>query len=104
MSVEELAKELFPLLETDKIGNNPYITYNTEQLAKQEGFIAGYHQAEKDNELTWDDVSLLNCLLNEVEQEFKKGVYEDRTYKGYCQEVLKRFKAKKRVWRSDDET
>lgn len=49
---EDLAKELYPLLETDKIGNNPYISYNTEQLAKQEGFIAGYLKAEKDSELT----------------------------------------------------
>ena len=35
----DLAKKLFPLLETDTIGNNPYISYNTEQLAKQEGFV-----------------------------------------------------------------
>lgn len=55
-------------------------------------YISAYNQAEKDLKLTWDDVSLLNCLLNEVEHDFKKGVYEDRSYKGYCQEVLKRYK------------
>ena len=64
-------------------------------IAARISFVDGYNQAEKDLELTWDDISVLNCLLNEVEQEFKKGWHEDRSYKGYCQEVLKRFKEKR---------
>ena len=60
--------------------------------SSKDAFLLGYHQAEKDLELGWDDISELNCLLNEVEKEFKKGMHEDKSYIGYCQEVLKRFK------------
>ena len=89
---EDLAKELFPLLETDKIGNNPYITYNTEQLAKQEGFIEGYYQAEKDLKLTWEDISIISECLSEVKEEIEVGQHKGCGLKGMYQEVLKRFK------------
>lgn len=56
-----------------------------------EGYIEGYHQAEKDLELTWEDVSLLRSILFDVEHEgFTNFPYEE-----FCKEVLKRFKAQK---------
>ena len=82
--VEDLAKELFPLLKTDKLGNNPYITYNTKQLVKREGYVEGYHQAEKDLELTCEDIKTIDKLLNQCVD-----------YSNPYQEVLKRFKAQK---------
>ena len=86
---EQRALEAYPVL----------MCYNDFQMVEEdinkpirEIYQEGYHQAEEDNELTWDDISELNCLLNEVEHEFKKGMHEDKSYTGYCQEVLKRFK------------
>lgn len=44
-------------------------------------FINGYHQAEKDNELTLEDVKTIDKLLNQCVD-----------YRNPYQEVLKRFK------------
>lgn len=95
-NAENLAKELFPLLETDKIGNNPYITYNTAQSARQEGFIKGYHQAEKDNELTWEDMMLIHkCIKDAMNYHLYKMMEGVEGQKVVYQEVLKRFKERK---------
>ena len=51
------------------------------------GFIEGYHQAEKDLEITIDDIMKLDALLIEM---WNKPSNEDK-----YQEVLKRFKAQK---------
>jgi len=85
---KDLAMGLFPLLETDKIGNNPYISYNTEQLAKQEGFIRGYHQAEKDSELTWEDIQLIVSIDWDLDHE---GFSCGKSTEEYYKEVLKQF-------------
>jgi len=62
--------------------------YNEVQEAKQAYFIEGYHQAEKDLELTWKDIKTIDKLLNQC-------VDCSNPY----QEVLKRFKDyKKREW------
>jgi hypothetical protein len=60
------------------------------------GFIEGYHQAEKDNELTWEDMRELYIIFAEVDTEIElcKTDIKPETL-GYYQEVLKRFKAKK---------
>ena len=78
---EDLAKELFPLLETDKIGNNPYITYNTKQLAKQEGFVEGYHQAERDllenkHETSWRLDEKLWKGIKDIEEASYQYMYD----------------------------
>ena len=88
--VEDLAKELFPLLKTDKLGNNPYITYNTKQLVKREGYVEGYHQAEKDLELTWEDMLKIDEIISEVYKD-SDSCQTEVIY----QEVLKRFKERK---------
>lgn len=53
----------------------------------------GYHQAEKDLELTWEDIAdildVTDIIANDDSMEERlKTVSEEE----YCQEVLKRFK------------
>ena len=61
---------------------------------KREGFVEGYHQAEKDLELTWEDVrdicSIQYIVLNEYND------YNGPSSNILYQEVLKRFKAQKK--------
>ena len=49
-----------------------------------EGFIEGYHQAEKDLALTWEDIKAIEKLLG-----FDNII---ESPKEFYQEVLKRFK------------
>ena len=49
----------------------------------------GYHQAEKDLELTWEDIEKVCLIAREVHQ--FRGFWSENVY----QEVLKRFKEKK---------
>ena len=48
---------------------------------QRNSIIQGYHQAEKDNELTWEDIKTIDKLLNQCVD-----------YRNPYQEVLKRFK------------
>lgn len=54
-------------------------------------YIEGYHQAEKDNELTWEDMFDIFRLVNEVLDDYAEG----KTKKEIGEEVLKRFKERK---------
>lgn len=62
-------------------------------------FIEGYHQAEKDLELSWEDVKLLQNISSEVFAEVAHGsvdyyqIYP--TEQSFIEEVLKRFKERK---------
>ena len=60
-------------------------------------YIAGYHQAEKDNELSWEDMRELYIIFAEVDTEIElcKTDITAETI-GYYQEVLKRFKKMKK--------
>ena len=50
----------------------------------REKYLEGYHQAEKDLELTWEDVrDILNLYEEVIEMDFCEDIYG---------EVLKRFK------------
>ncbi len=56
----------------------------------------GYHQAEKDLELTWEDIAdildVTDVIANDDSMEERlKTMSEEK----YCQEVLKRFKERK---------
>lgn len=51
-------------------------------------YIKGYHQAEKDNELTWEDMRKLYDLAYNLRFPHKKQ-------KEFFEEVLKRFKERK---------
>jgi hypothetical protein len=59
-------------------------------------FLNGYHQAEEDLELTWEDIRELYIIFAEVDTEIElcKINITSETI-GYYQEVLKRFKSKK---------
>lgn len=54
-------------------------------------YIAGYQQAEKDNELTCQDIKKIYRLVNEVSDDL--GI--KAMYVNIYQEVLKRFKERK---------
>jgi len=58
-----------------------------------EGYVEGYHQAEKDLELTWKDVEIIiNAFLDFCIENKERGKTKRYNDKEYCQEVLKRFK------------
>ena len=85
---EERALEAFPL----KIDGDSRGSYDLNELNRQK-FLLGYHQAEKDNELTWEDMRELYIIFAEVDTEIElcKTDVKSETI-GYYQEVLKRFK------------
>ena len=65
-----------------------------KNAAKREYFVEGYHQAEKDLELGWEDMRELYIIFTEVDTEIelcKADNIKAETI-GYYQEVLKRFK------------
>lgn len=67
-----------------------YTGYCRNQSYKD--YLNGYHQAEKDLELTWEDVRriylIVNSTINDVDM-------DNLTDKSIYQEVLKRFKERK---------
>lgn len=72
---EDRALEKYPILETE-LGDINYLP--------RIGYLAGYHQAERDNELTWEDISdIIEIHEDVLEMESCENVY---------MEVLKRFK------------
>ena len=55
----------------------------------EEAYYEGYYQAEKDNELTWEDIKKIYFLFKDVLNEWYGHGF---SYEGICREVLKRFK------------
>ena len=97
---EERALEKYPLMaDDDKEGLEAlkYIgiececasVFNEAQEAKQAYFIEGYHQAEKDLELGWEERYSILYFEREVLREFGN---EEHSNEEVCKEVLKRFK------------
>ena len=86
--VKDLAKELYPDWEMTGI---PYIDGQEESMVRiqRAAYIKGYHQAEKDLELTLEDVRRICLIARDVHQFM--GFWSDTVY----EEVLKRFKAQK---------
>lgn len=91
---EERALKKYPLMSNDDKEGLEALKYigmececvsvfNEAQEAKQAYFIEGYHQAEKDNELTWEDIKIIEKLLG-----FDNII---ESPKEFYQEVLKRF-------------
>ena len=64
-----------------------------EEVAYGRGFkagaIRGYHQAEKDLELTWEDIKDIDVLISLVD---RNETWERGTLKDFYTEVLRRFK------------
>ena len=58
----------------------------------REAAIEGYGQAEKDLELTWEDIRELHILFETVDVEIELGQSNmKKETLGYYQEILKRF-------------
>lgn len=57
----------------------------------------GYHQAEKDLELTWEDMSFMRLAFDATEANIHLGAIKvNPMTKEYYQEVLKRFKEERK--------
>jgi len=63
-------------------------------------FLEGYRQAEKDNELTWEDIATIldmeNDILHECNSQSQLLIETYPVGKDYYQEILKRFKERKK--------
>lgn len=79
---EEKAYECFP-------------NEDVESKKARFGFLLGYHQAEKDLELGWEDIALINDIVSEMLNDCSDNILYD-TEKNFCQEVLKRFNKEKK--------
>lgn len=78
MKAEERALEAYPI-ESHEMYDDLYRQRNA--------YVKGYHQAEKDLELTWGDMKLIWNITDEMD-----NMPEEEFY----QEVLKRFKKLKK--------
>ena len=57
----------------------------------EEAYYEGYYQAEKDLELTWEDLAIIEKLGDDFVKQNHTPMSDEEFYK----EVLKRFKAQK---------
>ena len=86
---EERALEAYPIAMSQYSDNcKEYDSNESDRLT----FIEGYHQAEKDLELGWEQIYSILYFEREVLREFGN---EEHSNEEVCKEVLKRFKAQK---------
>lgn len=78
---EERALKAYPIKIAKRDGYD-------ENLRERKGFVKGYHQAEKDLELTWEDIREIYCITLNLREHLGASVFGEPLY----QEVLKRFK------------
>jgi hypothetical protein len=82
---EERALEAYPIVMSQYSDNcKEYDSNESDRLT----FIEGYHQAEKDLELTWEDIGAIDNLLWDLSVEHSKNHSSNEVY---YKEVLKRF-------------
>ena len=86
---EERALEAYPVKE-EWVGNQ-YGSYGDVNERFRGIYQEGYHQAEKDLELTWEDIKEICVQSVLVEVDLGGLVSDERHYT----EVLKRFKERK---------
>jgi hypothetical protein len=86
---EERALEVYPI-ESHEMYDDLYRQRNA--------YVKGYQQAEKDLELTWEDIQKIDVLIYAVldEEKYKRYYTQDRDGDFY-EEVLKRFKERKEL-------
>ena len=87
---KQRALEKYPLLKTE-IGD-------LNELPRI-GYLAGYHQAEKDLKLSWEDLKLLQDISHKVFADVANGsvdfyqIYPNQ--QSFLEEVLNRFNKQK---------
>ena len=89
--VEEKAMSEFP----DPIG--PGGRYDDGRLLREarNGYIKGYRQAEKDNDLTWEDIQMIFNASRKVFWIETNVTFLNKTDKEKYEEVLREFKREK---------
>ena len=90
---EKRALEAYPITMSQYSDNcKEYDSNESDRLT----FIEGYHQAEKELELTWKDMAEIVKIANLLEIEYLNSTPWDGIRDcGFYKEVLKRFKEKK---------
>lgn len=78
-----MMKNQIKMSKAEELSQNRYLT-----LAEKYAFIDGYEQAEKDLELTWEDLKMIDEISDQVYAECDVDAFDE---KEYYQEVLKRF-------------
>lgn len=85
---EKRALEAYPI-ESHEMYDDLYRQRNA--------YVKGYQQAEKDLELTWEDMMIIHkCIKDAMNYHLYKMMEGAEGQKVVYQEVLKRFKAQKR--------
>lgn len=93
---EEAALKAYPVKMTplvyqyliDQFGGKTEIDVNTYPRCL---FQEGYEQAEKDLELTFEDMKMIDVVMHDVATEHTYGVIRPSTFKEFYEEVLRRF-------------
>ena len=91
---EERALEAYPpkmrYVGIDSVKDDRKIDVNKPM---RDRYVKAYHQAEKDLELTWEDIAdildVTDVIANDDSMEERLKTMSEEEY---CQEVLKRFK------------
>ena len=82
--------------KAEKRAHECYPDDDVASIQSRFGFLLGYQQAEKDLELTLEDMRELHIIFAEIDVDielYKTNIKTETL--GYYQEVLKRFKEKK---------
>ena len=86
---EERALEAYPIVMSQHSDNcKEYDSNESDRLT----FIEGYHQAEKDLELTWEDCAKIDDIAMSL---YDLEEVRDMPNKEFYTEVLRRFKLQK---------
>lgn len=89
---EERALEAYPKDIEEYVGVNGVKSVVDNNSWQRAIFLKGYHQAEKDNELTWEDIAdildVTDVIANDDSMEER---LETMSEEEYYQEVLNRF-------------
>ena len=89
----ERALEEYPVFMTTLIpadDEHPLIEQDCNKFTRK-AYLKGYHQAEKDLELTWEDIATIKKLGDDFVKQNHTPMSDEEFYK----EVLKRFKERK---------
>ena len=84
---EDFAIKKYPVSIKDIYGHKVDVN-----LWQRKACVEGYQQAEKDLELTWEDIADILGVTDVIAMEEHLITMSEEEY---CQEVLKRFKGKK---------